>query len=244
MAECHGNHTATFLIMGRVCTRKCRYCNIDGGEPSPLDPEEPARIAEVVKAIGLKYVVITSVTRDDLPRGGAGHFSAVTKAIRALDPSIGIELLFPDLRGNEEALEELLTPPPDVAGHNLETVESLFPLVRPGGNYRISLRVLERVEALAPGTLSKSGLMVGLGEGLEEIMTALEDLRESGVKILTIGQYLQPSKRHIPVARYYLPEEFRELKERALGMGFSQVEAGPLVRSSYHAERAWAKPAP
>ncbi len=236
--ECWSRGTATFMILGSVCTRACAFCAVEKGKPSPPDPEEPARLAEAVNLMGLKYVVITSVTRDDLPDGGAGHFLATIRAIRGKAPDVKVEILIPDFKGKDENLSLILESPPDVLNHNIETVERLYPYVnRNKSLYNRSLRVLEFYSSR--GLLTKSGIMVGLGETTEELKKTFSHLLSAGVKVLTIGQYLQPTKKHLPVSRYYSPEEFQQLKEMALDMGFRAVVSGPLVRSSYMAERLY-----
>ena len=223
------------MILGSVCTRSCGYCNVVHGAPGAVDPTEPDRLAEAVAALGLEYVVVTSVDRDDLPDGGASVFAAAIRAVRRRMKSCRIEVLIPDFSGRDRDLECVLDAGPDVLNHNLETVERLYRTARPGGRYRRALRLLDRARRYRPSTPTKSGVMVGLGESREEILAALADLRDAGCAILTIGQYLRPSDAHLPVARYYHPDEFAELKEHALGLGFRHVESGPLVRSSYHA---------
>ena len=238
VGECWGKGTATFMIMGEICTRKCRFCAVAHGNPSPLDPDEPYRVAEAARRMGLSYVVITSVTRDDLPDGGAKHFSKTIKAIRDTIPEAGIEVLIPDFGGKEENLRVILESPPSVLNHNIETVKELYKKIgRPQSFYSRSLKVLKFYSE--HGLIVKSGMMVGLGESKEQILVAMEDLLEAGVKILTIGQYLQPTKNNLSVEKYYLPDEFNELKEIALAKGFSGVESGPLVRSSYKAEELY-----
>jgi len=238
VGECWGKGTATFMIMGEICTRKCRFCAVAHGNPSPLDPDEPYRVAEAARRMGLSYVVITSVTRDDLPDGGAKHFSKTIKAIRDTIPEAGIEVLIPDFGGKEENLRVILESPPSVLNHNIETVKELYRKIgRPQSFYSRSLKVLKFYSE--HGLIVKSGMMVGLGESKEQILVAMEDLLEAGVKILTIGQYLQPTKNNLSVEKYYLPDEFNELKEIALAKGFSGVESGPLVRSSYKAEELY-----
>jgi lipoic acid synthetase len=238
--ECFSNHTATFLIMGDRCTRNCRFCNVETGtRPAPLDSDEPARVAEAVEQLGLHYVVITSVTRDDLPDGGAGHFAATIHEIRKRRPDSVIEVLIPDFLGDAAALRTVLDAGPDVLNHNIETVARLYPQVRPQAVYRRSLALLEAVSRHRPAIPPKSGLMVGLGETLQEIRQTLTDLRQSGCRFLTIGQYLQPTLDHLPVRRYVTPEEFEELGDVARGMGFEAVASGPFVRSSYHAREMY-----
>ena len=235
IGECWQHGTATFMILGSVCTRSCGYCNVVHGAPGAVDPTEPDRLAEAVASLDLEYVVVTSVDRDDLPDGGASVFAATIRAVRRRVKSCRIEVLIPDFAGRDRDLECVLDAGPDVLNHNLETVERLYRTARPGGRYRRALRLLDRARRYRPSTPTKSGIMVGLGESREEIPAALADLRDAGCAILTIGQYLRPSDAHLPVARYYHPDEFAELKEHALGLGFRHVESGPLVRSSYHA---------
>ncbi|MGQ9854001.1 MAG: lipoyl synthase [Candidatus Oleimicrobiaceae bacterium] len=233
IGECWGQRTATFMLMGDVCTRSCTFCAVEHGMPLPLDPDEAQRVAEAVATLGLEYAVITSVTRDDLPDGGAGHFAATIRAVRARRPACKVEVLIPDFYGATAALDEVIAAQPDVLNHNVETVPRLYPLVRPQADYRRSLAVLAR--AAAAGLLTKSGLMVGLGETVEEVLATMEDLRTVGCRMLTVGQYLQPSIRHLPVHRFVAPQEFERVRAAGLAMGFSHVQAGPLVRSSYHA---------
>jgi lipoic acid synthetase len=237
--ECYSHRTATFLIMGERCTRNCRFCSVAAGPPGPLDPQEPARVAEAVERMGLKYVVVTSVTRDDLPDGGAGHFAATLHEIRRRVPGTEIEVLIPDFQGDPAALETVLRARPDVLNHNIETVPRLYPRVRPQADYRRSLELLRRAGEIAPGIPTKSGLMLGLGERPEEIRQTLQDLRAVGGRILTLGQYLQPSPEHLPVVRYVTPEEFENWRTTALEMGFAEVASGPFVRSSYHAKESF-----
>lgn len=234
--HCYQRNTAAFLIMGRVCTRDCRYCAVQHGNPSPPDPDEPCRLGEAAKAMGLRYVVITSVTRDDLPDGGARCFNDVVTALKRNVTGIRVEVLTPDFRGSRSSLETVAEAAPDVFNHNLETVERLFPALRPSGSYRLSLEVLDAFHGLRAGVPVKSGLMLGLGETGQDIEDSLRDLRKAGVTMLTLGQYLRPSKDHAEVGRYVTPEEFRIWRERALEMGFESVASGPLVRSSYHAD--------
>lgn len=234
--ECYEHNTATFLIMGNVCTRNCRYCNISTAKPEPLDLEEPKRIAEAVNELGLKYVVITSVTRDDLPDGGAGHFVECIKEIRKLSNDIKIEILTPDfMRKGDEALDKIIQARPDVFNHNIETTKNVFKIARPLGDYDISLKVLQYIKSNSD-IKTKSGLMVGLGETFDDIENTLVDLKNVGCDILTIGQYIQPSKQHLDVEKYYTLEEFEILKELAKKVGFDKYQIGPLVRSSYHAK--------
>ena len=244
--ECWQDRAATFLILGSVCTRNCAYCAVQSGRPAPADLDEPRRVAEAVAAFGLEYVVVTSVTRDDLADGGAAIFAATIRAIRARVPGCRVEVLVPDFAGNMAAVDLVMAARPDVFNHNIETVSRLFRVARPKGSYERSLEVLSHAaQWRESGTAGdgagivpvKSGFMVGLGESEEEIIQVLRDLRQAGVASVTIGQYLQPTRRHLPVAKYYTPAEFDRLRELARGMGFAHVEAGPLVRSSYHARR-------
>lgn len=232
-SECYSHNTATFLIMGKVCTRNCRYCNISPARPEPLDLEEPKHVAEAVKELGLKFAVITSVTRDDLPDGGAQHFKNCIDEIRKICDA-KIEILTPDMKGNTAALDTIIKAHPDVFNHNIETVRSIFKTARPQGDYDRSIEVLRYVKENS-NIVTKSGLMAGLGEGVNDIEETLCDLHDAGVDIITIGQYIQPSKQHLPVAKYYTLEEFEELKELARKIGFKNFQIGPLVRSSYHA---------
>ena len=234
IAECYGKGTATFLIMGEVCTRKCFYCNISSGIPAALDRQEPGKIANTVNRLNLNYAVITSVTRDDLPDFGAEHFYNTVTEIRKLRPECKIEILTPEFNGNLKLLEQVLDSSPYIFNHNIETVRDLFPYVRPEGSYDLSLKILEHAGNCHPNI--KSGLMIGLGETVDQIRETLHDLRRAGVTILTIGQYLQPKTGLAEVEKYYTIQEFNELKEDALDMGFTHVFSGPLVRSSYHAE--------
>ena len=235
IGECWQHGTATFMILGSVCTRSCGYCNVVHGTPGAVDPAEPARLAEAVETLGLEYVVVTSVDRDDLPDGGAAAFAATIRAIRRRVANCRVEVLVPDFSGRARDVECVLDAGPDVLNHNLETVERLYRSARPGGRYARALRLLDHARRYRSSTPTKSGIMVGLGESRDEILAALTDLRAVGCGILTIGQYLRPSVAHLPVARYYHPDEFADLKERALALGFGHVESGPLVRSSYHA---------
>ena len=232
--ECYQKNTATFLIMGKNCTRNCRYCNISCERPEPLDKEEPKHIAKAVSELGLKYSVITSVTRDDLYDGGAEHFAQTIEEIRKISPDTEIEILTPDFKGDKNALNTIIKANPEVFNHNIETVENLFKIARPQGNYRRSLDVLKYIKDNS-NIPTKSGLMVGLGESENEIMQTLKDLREAGCNILTIGQYIQPSKQHLEVAKYYTEKEFEHLKELAKQAGFEKYQIAPLVRSSYNA---------
>lgn len=237
--ECYSHRTATFLIMGGRCTRNCRFCSVSPGLPEPLDPDEPERVAEAVERMGLRYAVVTSVTRDDLPDGGAGHFAATLHEIRRRAPGVQIEVLIPDFQGDPAALDVVLRARPDVLNHNIETVPRLYPRVRPQADYRRSLELLRRAGEIAPGTPTKSGLMLGLGERPEEIRQTLLDLRAAGCRILTLGQYLQPSPEHLPVEAYVPPDDFENWRRDALEMGFSEVASAPFVRSSYHAKESF-----
>lgn len=238
LAECFGHGTATFLIMGDICTRRCPFCDVAHGRPEPLNPDEPTDLAATVKAMGLSYVVITSVDRDDLRDGGAGHFSACVQAVRDANPGIKIEVLVPDFRGRMDiALQILDAAPPDVFNHNLETVPRLYKLARPGADYAWSLDLIRQFKGRQPAVPGKSGLMLGLGEKIDEVKQVMHDLREHDCDMLTVGQYLQPSRDHLPVVRYVHPDEFEELREAGEAMGFTHVASGPLVRSSYHADQ-------
>ncbi len=235
IGECWTHGTATFMILGDVCTRACGYCAVGHGRPAPLDAAEPARVAEAVATLGLDHVVITSVDRDDVADGGASIFAATIRAVRDRSPKTGIEVLIPDFQGDERALRAVLDAGPDILNHNTETVPRLYRLARSGGRYARTLELLDRARQYAPETATKSGIMLGLGEEWDEVLDTLGDLRSVGCAILTLGQYLRPSAAHLAVARYYHPEEFARLKTIALEMGFTHVESGPLVRSSYHA---------
>lgn len=237
IGECWGAGTATFMILGEVCTRSCRFCAVKKGRPPVYDRDEPRRVAQAVRKLGLRYVVVTSVDRDDLEDGGAHIFAETVRQIRALGGGIGIEVLIPDFRGDERALRSVVDAGPDVLGHNIETVARLYPVARSGAGYARSLRLLGEAKAADGRLTTKSGIMLGLGETRDEILEAMRDLVEAGVDILTLGQYLQPTREHLPVERYYRPEEFGELREYGLSLGFRHVAAGPLVRSSYHAEQ-------
>ena len=236
LGECWGRGTATFLILGGVCTRDCRFCGVRTGTPDPPGPEEAEEVADAVSIMNLKHAVITSVTRDDLPDGGAGHFAETIRAIHRKSPGCRVETLVPDFRGSRDSISAVLEAGPDIFGHNMETVPRLYPLVRPLADYPRSLRVLRSAKELLPAVTVKSGIMTGLGESKDEILAVMKDLLESGCRVLTIGQYLSPSRSHLPVSRYYTPDEFDELKTIGFELGFKWVEAGPLVRSSYHAD--------
>ena len=237
LGECFTHGTATFLIMGDICTRRCPFCDVAHGRPDPLDPEEPELLARAIAEMELKYVVITSVDRDDLRDGGADHYRRCIAAIRRHRPGTTVEILVPDFRGREaQALEALAAEPPDVFNHNLETVPRLYRRCRPGADYQGSLRLLQAFGERHPDVPTKSGLMLGLGEELEEVEQVMADLREHGVTMLTLGQYLQPSRDHLPVKRFVTPREFEELRRLGESMGFANVASGPMVRSSYHAE--------
>ncbi|QBQ53295.1 lipoyl synthase [Nitrosococcus wardiae] len=238
LGECFGHGTATFLIMGNICTRRCPFCDVAHGRPDPLDSEEPMHLAQAVRAMGLRHVVVTSVDRDDLRDGGGAHFARCIQALRTQAPQTRIEVLVPDFRGRmDRALEALAVVPPDIFNHNLETIPRLYKAVRPGADYQWSLRLLERFKERHPTVPTKSGLMLGLGEELAEVEQVMRDLRDHGCDMLTLGQYLQPSLHHLPVHRFVTPEEFDALGEKARAMEFSHVASGPMVRSSYHADR-------
>jgi lipoic acid synthetase len=237
IGECWSHGTATFMILGDVCTRACAYCAVAHGRPAEVDTDEPARVAEAIRRLDLAYVVVTSVDRDDLADGGAAIFASTVRETRARVPGCRIEVLIPDFQGDEDALRAVLDAEPDILNHNTETVPRLYKLVRSAGRYPRTLELLARSRRYAPAIPTKTGLMVGLGEEHDEIVATLHDLREADCGILTIGQYLRPSDGHVPIARYYHPDEFRQLKEIALGLGFVHVESGPLVRSSYHAHQ-------
>jgi lipoic acid synthetase len=237
LGECFQHGTATFMIMGDICTRRCPFCDVAHGKPLPLDTEEPAQLADAITHMQLRYVVITSVDRDDLRDGGAGHFADCIAAIRERMPETRVEILVPDFRGRvSTALEALDDHPPDVFNHNLETVPRLYKRARPGADYRGSLALLRDFKARQPGVPTKSGLMLGLGETEQEILQVLQDLRDHGCEMLTLGQYLQPSREHLPVERFVTPEEFEAFRREAEAMGFTRVASGPMVRSSYHAD--------
>lgn len=233
--ECWNNRTATFLLLGDVCTRRCHYCSVTTGRPDMVDGEEPERVAEAVRALDLRHAVLTSVNRDDLDDGGASVFVETIQAIRRLQPACSVEALVPDFQGKPAAVDTVLAATPEIFAHNIETVSRLFPAVRPQGNYDRSLQVLRW--AKERGARTKSGVMVGMGETTEELRSVLHDLRAAGCEIVSIGQYLQPTKAHLVAHRYYKPGEFEDLKQYGMALGFRHVESGPLVRSSYHAEQ-------
>jgi lipoyl synthase len=235
VGECWDHRAATFLIMGDVCTRNCAYCAVAHGAPLPLDPEEPRRLAEAVQAMALRHVVVTSVDRDDVADGGAAHYAAVVREIRLRMAETTVELLIPDFKGNADALRTVVAARPEILNHNLETVPRLYRMARPGGRYPRALELLARAKRLDPFQVTKSGIMVGLGETWDEAVAALRDLRAVGTDLVTIGQYLRPSASHMPVARFYSPDEFAELRRIGGELGFRHTESGPLVRSSYHA---------
>jgi lipoic acid synthetase len=237
IGECWGAGTATFLLLGDTCTRNCGFCNVKTGRPRPLDLREPERVARAVAHMKLKHAVVTSVTRDELPDGGAYIFAQTIRHIRELVPDCTIEVLIPDFKGSPAALATVMAARPDILNHNVETVPSLYPRVRPQADYRRSLKVLRRARELGGDVVTKSGIMVGLGEEWEEILEVMADLRAVDCDVLTIGQYLRPSAQHLPVERYYTPQEFDQLRAEGERLGFKHVESGPLVRSSYHAEQ-------
>ncbi|MCP5104773.1 MAG: lipoyl synthase [bacterium] len=240
ISECWNNHHATFLIMGDTCSRSCAFCSVKGGSPGPLDPKEPERVLEMTGIMKARYVVITSVTRDDLEDGGSSHFAAVVKTLRTHKPDVKIEVLIPDFKGNVRHLETVLEAGPDVLNHNMESVRRLYAHVnRDPANYPVSLQVLKNSKER--GFITKSGIMVGLGETVDELKELLRDLRNSGVDLLTIGQYLQPTRENVPVERFYTPVEFEELRETALSFGFTDAVSGPFVRSSYNAHQMYDK---
>jgi lipoic acid synthetase len=233
--ECWNARTATFLILGDICTRRCHYCSVETGRPAAIDYEEPRRVAEAVRALGLRHAVITSVNRDELEDGGAAIFAETIRQTRQLSPGCTIEVLIPDFEGNETALSTVCAEKPDILNHNIETVRRLFPAIRPQGKYQRSIELLGKAKEL--GMRTKSGLILGMGETIDEARDVMRDLRSVGCDIMTIGQYLQPTRHHLPVARFYDPSEFAMLKVEGMALGFTHVESGPLVRSSYHAEQ-------
>lgn len=236
MGECWGRGTATFMIGGNICTRSCKFCNTPTGRPLPLDPQEPTHVAESVRLMKLSHAVVTSVDRDDLPDLGAAHWAQTIREIRRLNPETTLEVLIPDFQGRRELVEQVIEARPDIISHNMETVRRLSPLVRSAARYDTSLDVIRQIAA--SGITAKSGIMVGLGETPAEVEEVMDDLRAAGCQIMTIGQYLQPSHRHYPVAEYVTPAQFKRYEETGLAKGFTQVESGPLVRSSYHAEKS------
>lgn len=236
MGECWGRGTATFMIGGNICTRSCKFCNTQTGRPLPLDPQEPTHVAESVRLMKLSHAVVTSVDRDDLPDLGAAHWAQTIREIRRLNPETTIEVLIPDFQGRKELVEQVIEARPDIISHNMETVRRISPLVRSAARYDTSLEVIRQIAA--SGITAKSGIMVGLDETPAEVEELMDDLRAAGCQIMTIGQYLQPSHRHYPVAEYVTPEQFKRYEETGLAKGFTQVESGPLVRSSYHAEKS------
>ncbi len=235
IGECWNHRTATFMLLGDICTRRCGFCAVPKGRPLPIDLDEPRRVAEAVARLGLKFAVITSVDRDDDLLGGARIFARTIAEVRRQAPGCSLEVLIPDFQGDDDALRLVLDAGPDILNHNIESVPRLYPAVRSGSRYPRSLRLLGNVKRFAPGMASKSGLMVGLGETTDELLAVFRDLAAAGLDILTIGQYLRPSRQHVPMKRYYTPAEFQYLKDKALRLGFRHVESGPLVRSSYHA---------
>jgi lipoic acid synthetase len=237
IAECFSSGTAVFLILGKICTRNCGYCNVKHGKPLSLNPNEPKDVAESIKKLGLSYVVITSVTRDDLEDGGASFFYETVKEIKKLNKDCKVEVLIPDFKGNLDSLKKVIDSEPYVVNHNIEVVNRLFTFIRPQGDYKTSLVLLKNIKKINREIKTKSGFMVGLGETKNEIAQTFKDLRKSEVDFLTIGQYLQPTKNHAEIIKYYTPEEFDEFKEIAINLGFVHVESGPLVRSSYHAKK-------
>ncbi len=237
--QCFSKGTATFMILGDVCSRNCRYCNVKSGIPKPVDENEPHNLAKAVKEMSLDYAVITSVTRDDLEDGGAGYFVNVVKEIRKLSPYCKIELLIPDFQGSASAIKKVVDSKPDVINHNIEVVKGVFSNLRPAGNYNLSLSLLKKIKELDNTIITKSGFMLGLGESEEEILNTMKDLKRAGCDVLTIGQYLQPSNNHAPVNKYYTPEEFDKLRQKGLEMGFLSIQSGPLVRSSYRAKESY-----
>lgn len=235
ISECFGKRTVTFMVLGEICTRRCRFCAVPKGVVAPPDPEEPNKIGLAARELGLAHVVVTSVTRDDLEDGGASHFAEVVRSVRKMNPETTIELLIPDLQGDSSALETILQTAPDILNHNLETIEELYPTVRPQAIYTRSLQLLKRVKEFDPGIYTKSGIMVGLGERVEQVLKLMDDLRRQGCDIITIGQYLRPTGNHLEVVEYVTPEQFKSYEEEAYARGFSHVASGPFVRSSYNA---------
>lgn len=238
LGECYKNQTATFMILGNICTRNCRFCKVETGHVEPIDPAEPSHLAEAVKTLGLKHVVITSVTRDDLPDGGAGHFARTIRTVKLLNPEVTIEVLIPDFQGNHASLDLVVEAEPDVINHNIETVRKFYSEVRPEADYDRSIALLSYVKQKAPSILTKTGMMVGLGETEADVLEVMDDCRKSGCDIFTIGQYLRPSEKHIEVKDYVSLETFSRFKKLGEEMGFSYIASEPLVRSSYQAEKA------
>lgn len=238
LLECFGRKTATFMILGNYCTRNCRFCNVESNRPQPVDPQESQHVADAVSKLGLKHVVITSVTRDDLPDGGAAHFANVIEAVRSLNNKVVIEVLIPDLKGDIDALAKIISAKPQILNHNVETVPRLYQDVRPQAIYERSIQLLHNVKQINPQILTKSGIMVGLGETIEEVYQLFKDLRAVDCDLLTVGQYLAPSQSHHPVVEFVEPKVFDQYKEKALELGFKHVASAPLVRSSYHADQA------
>jgi lipoyl synthase len=239
LMECFSRKTATFMILGRICSRNCTFCNVTGGKPEAVDPQEPERVAMAVRELGLSYAIITSVTRDDLPEGGAGHFVSVIQAVREINPGITLEVLIPDFSGRTESIQMVVEAHPEVINHNLETVARLYPAVRSQAVYSRSLVLLKKIKEINTGVITKSGIMVGLGEEKAEVIRVFKDLRSVGCDLLTVGQYLAPSKEHHPVFAYVPPETFDEYRKIALDLGFRLAVCGPLVRSSYRADEGW-----
>ena len=237
IGDCWSHRTATVMLLGDTCTRNCGFCAVKHGKPIEVDPDEPLRVAQAVRELGLQHVVVTSVDRDDLPDGGAEHFAATARAVKALIPTCRVEVLVPDFQGNLASVRTVVAAPVDIFNHNIETVPRLYRVVRPGARYARSLGLLGEAKAARPAVLTKAGVMLGLGENTDEVVSVFSDLRSVGCDILTVGQYLRPSAQHLPLVRYLDPEEFAALRVTAVGLGFRHVEAGPLVRSSYH---AWA----
>jgi lipoic acid synthetase len=241
IGDCFSRKTATFMIMGDVCTRNCPYCNVNHGKPLPLDPYEPDNVAVAVSKLGLKHVVITSVDRDDLPDGGSSHYAKVIQKVKQLNPHTTVEVLIPDFKGSLEALKTVVDASPDVINHNIETVKELYKKVRPQGSYEKSLKIIKWVKEIDDRITTKSGFMVGLGETKDQIIQLLRDLKNNGCDIITVGQYLQPSKNHLPVEKYYTEEEFKEFEKIGYEIGFKEVFSGVLVRSSFHAGEIFEK---
>jgi len=236
--ECFSSKTATFMILGSMCTRNCTFCNVTKGKTQQVDEDEPLHVAKAVEELGLMHVVVTSVTRDDLPDGGAGHFAKVIHKIRELNPEVAVEVLIPDFKGSREALQTVIDAKPEIINHNIETIPRLYPEVRPMAVYERSLELIKNVKASSPEILTKSGIMLGLGESFDEVIETFKDLRKADCDLLTVGQYIAPSPKHHPVVEYIHPDIFEKYREKALELGFKYVASGPLVRSSYHAAKA------